>query len=272
VLSVVITIVSLIGLGTIIRAAMYVSSLGRLRSFVRPARGLPVQVVINTAPKLRESQTTRRDKQVLFGNLEAAFHVIRAWGSFRDRSSVIPSLSDDRGIDYGSGHLVVLGGTISGEIGDALLERVSKRHGLPISFDEEDEADNRLAVGEAEFHLNWEEQVRQGLHEDYALIVVSANPFSDNRKARAFFIGGFTSLATLAAARWVFRELPRVKPSGHRPGLRPREEVVVLRIEAIEHELSGCEVLLHTKLKRLIRNQLMGDDPSMENIAGLMKP
>ena len=81
--------------------------------------------------------------------------------------------------------------------------------------------------------------------------MVSSNPFSSNKRARCLFVGGFTSIATLAAARWAFTELPRNPAPRTRGVWRRRDELAVLRIEVLGDEIAGVEVCQHLRLGRV---------------------
>ena len=244
-------LIGVVGLGTMFSLVNYGYSLGRLRFFIRPGRRRTVRVVINTAISEAAKITTRRDKQILFGNLESAFYVVKAWSGFREKSKIVPSLSDDENIDYGDGHLVILGGTLRGQLGHAFLHKISEYYGLDIRFEEDNEDDNFIKVGTNEFHLNWTEQSRRGLSEDFALVVVCHNPFSLRDQRRAIFVGGFTPLATLFASRWVFEMMPKKYPHGILSSLRKRHELAVLHYEAMSGEIMSEQVLLHSSLNRL---------------------
>lgn len=85
--------------------------------------------------------------------------MLRDWSRVTSQKQVLVSLSDFANVEHSGCDLVRFGGTVTGQVGHRYLEAVSARSGSVVVFDEQDESDNYIKVGDDEWHLDWISQV-----------------------------------------------------------------------------------------------------------------
>jgi hypothetical protein len=209
-----------------------------------------LKIALLSARHQPDTATTRLDQQLLAGNAQAAAHLLAEWTKVQPRTVADLTLTDFEHVDLGNCDLVLLGGTITGLAGHQYLKAISERYEVTVKLDEFDESDNFIQVGDLSWHLDWSAQVVD-LTEDFALIVIDDNPFGVKPNGRGIFIGGFTSLATLSASRWVTDVLPQRTPEGVDGGSRQAGQIAVLRFDVANSVVTRTEVLFHHRLQDL---------------------
>jgi hypothetical protein len=205
------TILGLIGVSTLWAWMKGIRALNGVRHFFRFKFAEPLDIVLTThSDALSSAQGTLINDfdrvTTQLGYLRAAASMTEAIS--RSRASKRIRVHVSEGLDQDlSGDLVIFGGTGGNTIAERFLAYVVDYCGVSAAFDETDESDNRIQLGDVEVHFDWTHWSRTSVDlTDFALIIFWTNPFASGRR-RAIWCSGFTAAGTMAAANYAVTDL-----------------------------------------------------------------
>jgi hypothetical protein len=204
-LSAVLSVIGLIGLGSILGWAARVRELTRAQRLLHLSRNEAMDVIITTSSLSDTAQTGHYTDDRLhsqLGYLRATTLLGQLIARTGARKPLRVHVSDDVTIGSLESDMTILGGTGGNHVAAAFLERLRVETGTVVIYDESDESRNLIQVGEVHVEYDWIAEARsKRAGHDYGLIVLWRNPFTTRRR-RALYVAAFTPAGTLAASRF----------------------------------------------------------------------
>ncbi|MCW2761117.1 MAG: hypothetical protein JWR85_1318 [Marmoricola sp.] len=209
-----VTILGLIGLGTAVEAFRRTRTFNRVQRLYRWRYAEPLDVVITTSSLsvLDLGGIARSDRlNAQLGYLKAYAEFSRSVASSHSMKALDVHVSE--GIDADLDRdLVLLGGPGGNHLTRQFIAYVNSQWEPGIEFDEEDEHDNRIRLGDVEIHYDWIAEAKERtVEKDFALVVLWINPFAPVKR-RAILCSGFTPAGTHAAAHHLINRYPPTRP------------------------------------------------------------